>query len=100
MTPRGRAVSGAYAVENGVVKVTTPDGVVGTGDMKLSGGNLSLSLVVLAHYVAAPPDPLDVVLATRCVGQFIPQLADEDVDELHLSLVQAAIEVAQKHFLS
>jgi hypothetical protein len=70
------------------------------GVMKLSGGNFPLSLVVLAHYVAAPPDRLDVVLATRCVGQFFPQLADEDVDDLHLRLVQAAIEVAQKHFLS
>jgi hypothetical protein len=38
------------------------------GVMKSSGGHLRLSLLVLAHYVAAPPDRLDVILATRCVG--------------------------------
>ena len=60
---------------------------------KLSGGNTRRILRGLAYYVAASPDRLDVVLAAGCVGEFFPQLADEDIDDLHIRLVHAAIEV-------
>jgi hypothetical protein len=33
------------------------------------------------------------------VASFLAQLADEDVDDLQLGLVHAAIEVVQEHFL-
>src|SRR5262249_17191589 len=65
----------------------------------LSGGNRCGSLGLLAQYVATPPDRLDVVLAARCTSEFFPQLADKDVDDLHLWLVHTAVEIAQEHFL-
>src|SRR5262247_3438826 len=66
----------------------------------LSGGNRCCSLGLLAHYVATPPDRLDVVLAARCTSEFFSELADKDVDDLHLWLVHSAVEIAQEHFLS
>src|SRR5215510_13992973 len=65
----------------------------------LSGGNRCCSLGLLAHYVATAPDRLDVVLAARCTSEFFPQLADKDVDDLHLWLVHTAVKIAQEHFL-
>src|SRR5260370_26096046 len=53
----------------------------------------------LTHYIAAPPHRLDIVLAARCAGEFLPQLANKYVDDLHLWLVHPAVEWAQKHFL-
>ena len=53
----------------------------------------------LTHYIAAPPNRLDIVLAARCAGEFFSQLANKYVDDLHLWLVHTAVEVAQKHFL-
>src|SRR5262249_44843409 len=53
----------------------------------------------LAQHVAAAPHRLDVVLAARGVGELLAQLADEDVDDLELRLVHAAIEVVEEHFL-
>jgi hypothetical protein len=51
------------------------------------GGDPHLFLALLAQHIAAPPHRLDVVLATRRVGQLLAQLADEDVDDLELGLV-------------
>src|SRR5215471_18767809 len=65
----------------------------------LSGGNRCGSLGLLAQYVATPPDRFDVVRAARCTSEFFSQLADNDVDDLHLWLVHTAIEIAQEHFL-
>ena len=64
---------------------------------ELSGGNAHFRW--LAQYIAAPPDRLDVVLAPRCVGELLAQLADEDVDDFHLGFVHAAVKLAQEHFL-
>src|SRR5215470_3457360 len=66
----------------------------------LSGGNRCGSLGLLAHYVATPPDRFNVVPAARCISEFFSQLADKDVDDLHLWLVHTAVEIAQEHFLS
>jgi hypothetical protein len=65
----------------------------------LSGGNARRILWWLAHYIAAPPNRLDIVLAARCAGEFFSQLANKYVDDFHLRLVHTAVEVAQKHFL-
>src|SRR5258707_9076329 len=53
----------------------------------------------LAQHVAAAPDGLDEVAPFRGVGELLAQLADEDVDDLQLRLVHAAIEVVEEHFL-
>ena len=50
-------------------------------------------------HVSASPYRSDQIIGPGH-REFFPQLADEDIDDLHLRLVQAAIEVAQKHFLS
>src|SRR6516225_7266434 len=65
----------------------------------LSGGNRCGSFGLLAQYVATPPDGFDVVLAARCTSEFFSQLADKDVDDLHLWFVHTAVEIAQEHFL-
>ena len=62
-----------------------------SGVSELSGRNRRRNLAQIAHDIAASPDCLDVVLAARCVGEFLPQLADENIDDLHLRLVHAAI---------
>src|SRR5262249_1049349 len=67
---------------------------------KSSGGEGRCSLGLLAHYVATPPDRLDVVLAARCTSEFFSELAYKNVDYLHLWLVPTAVEIAQEHFLS
>ena len=53
----------------------------------------------LAQHVAATPDGLDVVLAIRHTGEFLTQLANENVDDLDFWLVHAAIEMVEKHLL-
>ena len=63
------------------------------------GRNFDLVLGRLAQHVAAAPHRFDVVLAVRGVGELFAQLADEDVDDLQLRLVHAAIEVIEEHFL-
>jgi hypothetical protein len=50
-----------------------------------------LVLVWLAQYMAPPPHRLDVVLAVRGLGELLAQLADENVDDLDLRLVHAAV---------
>ncbi len=64
-----------------------------------SGGNALFLLVRLAQHVAAAPHSLDEVAALGGVGELLAQLADEDVDDLQLGLVHAAIEVVEEHFL-
>src|SRR5262245_28032011 len=53
----------------------------------------------LAQHIAAAPNRLDEVLAARCGGELLTQLADEDVDDLELRLVHAAIEMIEEHLL-
>src|SRR3954470_1115453 len=62
-------------------------------------GDAVLDLGRLAQHVAAAPDGLDVVLALARIGELLPQLADEDVDDLELGLVHAAVEVVEEHLL-
>jgi hypothetical protein len=59
----------------------------GWGDMsKLSDRNACRVFRRLTHYIAAPPHRLDIVLAARCAGEFLPQFANKYVDDLHLWL--------------
>src|SRR3569833_3562270 len=58
-----------------------------------------LALIGLAQHVAAAPDGLDVVLAARRHRKLLAQLADEDVDDLELGLVHAAVEMIEEHLL-
>src|ERR1700683_5340744 len=58
--------------------------------------NLRLILGRLAQHVAAAPHRFDVVFAVRGVGEFFAELADEDVDNLQLRLVHAAIEMIEE----
>src|SRR3981189_688427 len=53
----------------------------------------------LAQHIAAAPHGLDEVAAFGSIRQLLAQLADEDVDDLQLGLVHAAIEVVEEHFL-
>src|ERR1700738_4329762 len=53
----------------------------------------------LAQHIAAAPHGFDEVLATRCVGEFLAQLADEYVDDFELRLVHAAVEMVEEHLL-
>src|SRR5256885_14479530 len=52
-----------------------------------------------AQHVAAAPHGLDKVAAFGSIRKLLAQLADEDVDDLQLRLVHAAIEVVEEHFL-
>jgi hypothetical protein len=63
-----------------------------TTDEPLLGGN-RVVVAWIAQHVAAPPDRLDVMLATGRRLQLLAQLADEDVDDLELGLVHAAVEM-------
>src|SRR5258708_3783522 len=64
-----------------------------------SGGHRGQRLLGVAQHIAAAPDGFDVVLALGGGGQLLAQLADEDVDDLQLRLVHAAVEVVEEHFL-
>src|SRR5262249_29381895 len=59
--------------------------------------NARLVLGRLAQHVATAPHRLNVVLAARGVGELLAQLADEDVDDLELGLVHAAVKVIEEH---
>src|SRR3954453_14809026 len=63
-----------------------------------SGGNALFDLVRLAQHVAAAPHGLDEVAAFRGIRELLAELAGEDVDDLQLGLVHAAIEVVEEHF--
>src|SRR5207244_3139999 len=53
----------------------------------------------VAQDVAAAPHGLDVMLAPGGRLQLLPELADEDVDDLELRLIHAAIEMIEEHLL-
>ncbi len=53
----------------------------------------------VAKHITAAPDCLDVVLAPGGLGELLAELADEDVDDLQLRLVHAAVEVVEEHLL-
>src|ERR1700691_4482402 len=61
------------------------------------GGDLCFVFVRFAQDVAAAPHRFDIILAARSVGEFFPQLADEDVDNLEFRFVHSAIEMVEKH---
>jgi hypothetical protein len=65
----------------------------------MSGGDALVHVVRLAQHVAAAPHGFDEVAALGGVRQLLAQLADEDVDDLQLGLVHAAVEVVEEHFL-
>src|SRR5258706_10411862 len=65
----------------------------------LLGGDFRLVRVRLAQHIAAAPYCFNVVLAIRRAGEFLAQLAHEDVDNLDLRLVHAAAKVVEEHFL-
>lgn len=45
---------------------------------------LAFTRIGVAQDIAAAPDRFDVVVTARCLGEFLAQLADEDVDDLQL----------------
>src|SRR5262245_20946538 len=53
----------------------------------------------IAQHVAPTPNRLDIVLPPRRRLQLLAQFTDEDVDDLELGLVHAAVEVVEEHFL-
>src|SRR3984957_17057907 len=53
----------------------------------------------IAQHIATAPDGLNVIVAIGCGREFFAQLADEDVDDLELGLVHAAIEMIEEHLL-
>jgi len=53
----------------------------------------------IAKPVAATPYCFDKVIAARCLGQLLAQLANKDVDDFDLGLVHSAVEMVEKHFL-
>src|ERR1700759_3446686 len=71
--------------------MTITSGALGLGGLR--GG------IRVAQHVAAAPDRLDIVLAAGGGGELLSELADEDVDDLQLRLVHAAIEMVEKHLL-
>jgi len=58
------------------------------------------SALVVAQPIAASPYGLDIVVATRRLGELFAKLADEDVDDFDLGLVHPAVEMVQEHLLS
>src|SRR5690349_7633805 len=67
--------------------------------MRLSDLRLFSAAMRIAQHIAAAPDGLDIVGAVGGGGQLLAQLADEDVDDLELWLVHAAIEMVEEHLL-
>src|SRR3712207_6685796 len=53
----------------------------------------------LAQNIAAAPDGLDIIVAAASQRQLLAQFADEDVDDLELGLVHAAVKVVEEHLL-
>src|SRR3546814_7930565 len=69
----------------------------GVGDVTSRLGAVGADRV--AQHVAAAPHGLDVVVAAGRGGQLLAELADEDVADLQLRLVHAAVEVVEDHLL-
>src|SRR5271163_2382923 len=53
----------------------------------------------VTQHIATAPHGLDVVFAAGRQGELFAQLADENVDDLELGLVNPAIEVVEEHLL-
>jgi hypothetical protein len=53
----------------------------------------------LTQYVAPAPHRFNVVLAIRRHGELLAQLAHENIDDLDLRLVHAAVEMVEEHLL-
>src|SRR3569623_1555308 len=66
---------------------------------KISGDLGGLQILRVAQHVAAAPDRLDIIVAAAGEGELLAELADEDVDDLQLRLVHAAVEVVEELFL-
>ena len=49
--------------------------------------------------MAAAPYGLDIVFATRRLGELFAEIADKDIDDFKLGLVHPAIEMVQEHLL-
>src|SRR5687768_13138530 len=64
-----------------------------------SGDLGGLDLFGIAKDVAAAPDGLDIIVAAAGQAQLLAQLADEDVDDLELGLVHAAVKMVEEHLL-
>src|SRR4051812_18350420 len=64
-----------------------------------SGDLRGLQILGIAQHVAAAPDGLDIIVAAAGEGELLPELADEDVDDLELGLVHPAVKVVEEHFL-
>src|SRR5215470_5974191 len=64
-----------------------------------SGFDGSELLRRIAQRVAASPYRFDIVFASGRLAQLLAQLAHENVDDLRLRLVHAAIEVVEEHLL-
>src|SRR5471030_173312 len=58
-----------------------------------------LFAIGIAQHIAAAPHGFDVIGAFGGGGQLLAQLADEDVDDLELGFVHAAIQMVEEHFL-
>src|SRR5205085_12404497 len=63
------------------------------------GAHAHLGLAWLAQHIPAAPHGLDVVFAIRGLRKLLTDLAHEDVNDLELRLVPAAIEMVEKHLL-
>src|SRR5689334_20443027 len=61
------------------------------------GGDACFVFTRFAEDVPAAPHGLDIVLAVRCIGELLAKLTDEDVDDLQLRLVHAAVEMIEEH---
>ena len=53
----------------------------------------------VAKCTATAPHRFDVVIAACRMGEFLAQVADEDINDLRLRLVYSAIEVVEQHLL-
>src|SRR5262249_42599130 len=53
----------------------------------------------LAQDIAAPPNRFDIVATIARIGEFLAQLAHENVDDLKVGFVHAAVEMVEKRVL-
>src|SRR3954447_23015400 len=89
--------SARTTVRNRVAILSTSDGF---GSDRLAGPlYLGFPLDGIAQDVAASPYRLDVMVAAGGLCQLLAQLADEDVDDLHVRFVHPAIEMVEEHLL-
>src|ERR1041384_4974665 len=89
--------SARTTVRNRAAILSTSDGF--GSDMLADRAQLGFRLARIAQDVAASPYRLDVMVAAGGLCQLLAQLADEDVDDLHVRFVHPAIEVVEEHLL-